>query len=448
MKLPLVSVCSTLLCIPSVLAQTPAPTQPELSPKAAYTDAMQPLESTRAQVANWSDAEIAALKVTIGRAAEQCQARHPEDFDGDPLIDLAKLCALGQAWPAVVQSTTRYINAKDNSKPRLGEAYAAQIDAELHLKDHASALAGAQAMLSAVRYDALTAETIDEVLAYMQFAYTADAVSLAELREPLLLANIKSAATSSAQSAVNDGASQAIHELYDDGLALAALQQLAGEMEDARATVSQLDAALPAALNSDDLLPITASRRRYALLGHPLPQLRLTGYLRHADPLPEIPATNAITALLLFPDWCAQCVRMGKSFPETVFTVAGHEAYLYGMLDETVQPNRTLSSDGFNPADSSLLLQQTPTLVIPGADLDRFAVNGFPFLVITDAHGIVRVAQPIDPNAIQPGNTIDTAIACIGDHWPLRRSSVQKTASRTPHAPATSRTHPPTNSLH
>lgn len=410
---------------------------------------MQPLESTRAQVANWSDAEIAALKVTITRAAGNCQARHPEDFDGDPLIDLAKLCALGQSWPAVVQSTTRYISAAGTSKPRLGEAYAAQIDANLHLKDQRAALAGAHAMLNAVPYNALTAQAIDEVLAYMQFAYTSDAIALAALRQSLVLANMKAAAaTPPASTASGEPAPQSIHELYDDGLTLASLQQLAGRPEAAHDTVAALDTSLPAALASDDLIPITASRRRYALLGRRLPGIRLAVYLRHPDPLPQIPAANAITALLLFPDWCAQCVRMGKSFPETVFTVAGHEAYLYGVLDETVPPNKTPSSDGFNPADSSLLLEQTPTLVIPGADFDRFAVNGFPFLVITDAHGVVRVAQPIDPNAIQPGNTVDTAIACVGDHWPLHRSSSQKTASRTPHAPAISHAHPPANSLH
>lgn len=447
MQPTIVSLFAAILCISPLVAQTPPPAPTQLSPKAAYADAMQPLESTRAQVANWSDAEIAALKVTITRAAEDCQARHPEDFNGDTLIDLAKLCALGQSWAAVVQSTTRYINAADSPRPRLGEAYAAQIDANLHLKDHVSALAGAHAMLNAVPYNALTAEAIDEVLAYMQFAYTSDALALAALRQPPLLTNMKLAALPASRVS-NEPNPQSIHELYDDGLLLASLQQLAGKPDAAHDTMTALDASLPAALDSDDLIPITASRRRYALLGSPLPELRLAAYLRHPDPLPQIPAANAITALLLFPDWCAQCVRMGKSFPETVFTVAGHEAYLYGLLDETVPPNKTPSSDGFNPADSSLLLEQTPTLVIPGTDFERFAVNGFPFLVITDAHGIVRVAQPIDPNAIQPGNTVDTAIACVGDHWPWHHSSTRKTASRTPHTPATQRTHPPANSLH
>jgi hypothetical protein len=439
----------SLVAIPSLaplLAQTPSPTpEPQLSPKAAYADAMQPLETTRAQVANWSDAEIAALKVTVTRAAANCQARHPEDFNGDALIDLAKLCALGQSWTAVVQSTTRYINATDNPKPLLGEAYAAQIDANLHLKDQRAALTGTRAMLAAVPYNALAAQAVDEVLAYTQFAYTREAIALATLRQPLLLANLRAATSPTAAStpAPSDDAhsSQSIHALYDDGLILASLQQLASKLAEASATIATLDAALPTTLGPDDTIPIASSRRRYALLGKPLPELKPTMYLRHPDPLPQIPAADAITALLLFPDWCAQCVHMGRAFPPTVFTVAGHEAYLYGLLTETVTPHKTLSSDSFNPADSSLFLDQTATLVIPNTDFDRFAVNGVPFLVLTDRHGTVRVAQPIDPTAIQPGDTVDTAIACVGSYWPLPRS-LQKTASRSPITSGKTSTHP------
>jgi hypothetical protein len=427
-----------------LLAQTPSPTAPpQLSPKAAYADAMQPLEMTRAQVANWSDAEIAALKVTVTRAAADCQARHPEDFNGDALIDLAKLCALGQSWTAVVQSATLYINATDNPKPLLSEAYAAQIDANLHLKDQWAAFTGARAMLAAVPYNVLAAQAMDEVLAYTQFAYTHEALALATLRQPLLLANLRATAnpTAAATPASLDEAHspQSIHALYDDGLILASLQQLSGRLGEASETLAALDRALPLTLASDDAIPIASSRRRYALLGKPLPELKPTMYLRHPDPLPQIPAANAITALLLFPDWCAQCVHMGQAFPPTVFTVAGHEAYLYGLLTETVTPHKTLSSDRFNPADSSLFLDQTATLVIPSADFERFAVNGVPFLVLTDPHGIVRVAQPIDPTAIQPGDTVDTAIACVGSYWPLPRST-QKTASRSPRTPGPGQT--------
>lgn len=393
---------------------------------------MQPLTTTRAQVSNWSDAEIAALKVTIARAADACAARHPADLDGDALIDLAKLCALGQTWNAVVEATTRYIQSDSPAKPLLADAYAAQIDANLHLKNEPAALSGARTMLAIVPYDELAAETIDEALAYMQFAHTADALSLAALRQPLILTRLKAAASPSAPApseASSAASAQCIHTLYNDGLALAALDQLAGRLQAAVETIASLDAALPPALPSDDSLMIATARRRYALLGHPLPALRPLSYLRSNEPLPQLPARNAITALLVFPDWCAQCVRMGQRFPETVFTVAGHEAYLYGVLAETVPPAKAPLAEGFDPADSSLLLNGTPTIVLTPSVLDRLAVDAVPFLLLTDATGTVRVAQSIDPSAIQPGNTVDTAIACVGAHWPLQTANRRITAS-------------------
>ncbi len=423
-------------CLSSLNAQTPnsPAAQPQLSPKAAYDEAMQPLTTTRAQVSNWSDAEIAALKVTIARAANACAARHPADVDSDALIDLAKLCALGQTWNAVVEAATRYIQSDSPSKPLLADAYAAQMDANLHLKNEPAALSGAHAILTSVPYDALSADAIDEALAYMQFAHTADALSLAALRQPLLLAGLKAAAlppsSAPASPATSTGSSpQSVHALYSDGLMLAALEQLAGSEPAAAETVASLDAALPAKLPSDDSLIIATARRRYALLGRPLPPLRPIGYLRSHEPLPELPARNAITALLVFPDWCAQCVRMGEGFPETVFTVAGHEAYLYGLLAETVPPAKAPRSEGFDPADSSLLLNGTPTIVLAPAVLDRLAVDAVPFLLLTDASGTVRVAQSIDPSAIQPGNTVDTAIACVGAHWPLHATMNRRAAA-------------------
>src|SRR5262249_52425991 len=154
---------------------------------------------------------------------------------------------------------------------------------------------------------------VDEVLAYTQFAYTREALALAALRQPLLLANLRPPDATSV-AAGDTHSAQSVHELYDDGLILASLQQLLGKLDEASQTVAALDQALPAQLAPDDAIPIASSRRRYALLGKPLPELKPTMYLRHPDPLPQIPATDAITALLLFPDWCAQCVHMGRAF--------------------------------------------------------------------------------------------------------------------------------------
>jgi hypothetical protein len=386
---------------------------------------MHPLEVTRHSIANWSDIEIQSLKVAIERATIACKARDPKTFTGDALVDLAHLCALGLEWPAVVQSTTLYIAADEPSKPLLNQAYAAQIDAELHLKDEASALAGAEAMLRLMPYDALAAEVVDEAITYMQFVHTTDALALDTLREPLLLAQIRGRNTPPDPAAAPAPASsyppQSINYLYSTGLGFAALQQLAGRPEAARATVAALDAALPAGLTPDDTLPIAAARKRYALLGQPLPAITMLASLAMPNKLPELPAPHAITSLLLFPDWCAQCVRMGGQFPQSVFLVEKHEAYFYGLFAETMpHPQRAPSNDGTPPKPTPReLLSETPTVVVPPSVIDQFAAADFPFLIIADSHGIIRVLQPVDQDALQSGDTLDTAVARVGAQFPL-----------------------------
>ncbi len=405
---------------------------------------MHPLNTTRHSISNWSEVEIDALRIAIGRAATACAARDPKTVSGDALIDLARLCALGQSWSAVVQTTALYIAAGAPSKPLLNQAYAVKIDAELHLKDETNGLSDAEAMLLAVPYDRLAAEAIDEAIDYMQFAHTADALTLDALREPLLLAQIRAASVTPASSRPEDGTTppaavapslpaQTLHDLYATGLAFAALQQLGGQVDAARSTVAELEAALPAELSSDDALPIAAARQRYGLLGKPPPAVALLASLSMPNKLPQLPAPRAITALLLFPDWCAQCVRMGRQFPESVFTVSGHEAYFYALLAETLplKPKTKSALGGTAPKPTAREpLTETSTVVVLPAVLDQFTATAYPFLIVADGHGIVRVVQPVAEDALQPGGTIDTAIAWVGGQWPTVAPATP--ASQTP----------------
>jgi hypothetical protein len=398
--------------------QPPAP--PQLSPKAAYTDAMHPLEVTRHSIANWSDIEIDALKIAIANAATACAARSPKTFSGETLIDLAHLCALGQSWPAVVESAGLYIAADTPTKPLLTTAYAVKIDAELHTKDEANALTDSLAMLQAVPYDSLVAETVDEAIDYMQFLYTAHALRIDALRQPLLLAKIR--ATQPTPDAAATNPPQSTHELYATGTAFAALQQLANKPDAAAATIADLDATLPTTLTPDDTIPIAAARKRYAFLGRQLPNVAMLESLSMPNnKLPQLPAAGAITARLIFPDTCAQCLRMGSLFPPSVFLVNGHEAYLYGMIAEVApqQPKPAPSKDAPPPRPTPReILAETPTIVVPASVLTQFAAEDFPFLIVADSHGIVRLIQPADYDVVQSGGALDSAIALIAETWP------------------------------
>lgn len=436
LRFGLVLFCLTpFLHTPLLQAQSAAP---QLSPKAAYDDAMRPFEATRRSISNWSDIEIDALKVTISRAATACRERDVKTLTGADLIDYARLCALGQQWPTVVVATDRYIKADAPEKPLLKQAYVAKVDAELHIKDEPNALTDALAMLKAVPYDQLVAQAVDETVDFMELMYTADALTLEAARQPILLKKFAAAASTSTKlSPQTQPPPQTLHELYAEGLIYASIQQLANKPADAAKTLAELHAILPEKLNPDDLIPIAAARRRYSFLGKPLPSIEMRELLSLPNRLPDLPAQHAVTALLLFPDWCTQCVRIGKDFPQTVFQVEGHEAYFYGLMAETLPPaTKVTVGPGEAPPRPGprQILAETPTVIVPPSVLTQFAAEDFPLLIMADSHGIVRIVQSVSDDVLQPGGTMDTAVARIAATWPLAAPAAPKSAPALPSA--------------
>ncbi len=411
---------------PSAGTQDGEASVPQLSPAAAYQQAMGPVEITRRSITNWSEVEQASLAVAIRQASAACTAKSYVTYSGNNLADFARLCALGQAWPTVVEAANRYLGEKTNDA-RMSEIYAAKIDAELHLKQEPEVLQDAKAMLAAVPYSSAVAEASDEALTYMEVLYTSDALSLAQVRQAPVLRALQ---TRLAEAAIEPGNSAlrslSVVALYRQGLTLALLEQFNGKPEDAKQAVALLDNAVASGLTSDDENSIVAMRRGYAMLGLPLGKLPVSSSLDLPGRLPDIPAHRAMTVLLLFPDWCAQCVGLARQMPETVFSVDGHEGYAYGLLAETVPPQSPSkqraatqrSVNKFDPAFTANYLRGTPTLVVDPQLLLRFNFVDVPTLIATDSKGIVRYIGTADESAFQPGQTVDSLVAAIGKRWP------------------------------
>jgi hypothetical protein len=399
----------------------------QLSPAAAYQEAVRPVEVTRHAIANWSEIEQASLAIAIKQASTACAARQPGDYSGDALADLIRLCALGQAWPVVERASGRYIEQK-TTRPRLAEVYAAKIDAELHLKDEAAALRDAMQTLEAVPYSSVPANATTEALDYMELLYTGDAVALATKRQPLILEALgRTPATPGPADSGTTAIAPTIPDLYRQGLRMAVLQQLDGQTEASRRTVAALDAVLSPGLSSDDHLEIEGVRHQYAHLGELLPPIAPSRSLDLSSRIPEIPARDSITALLLFPDWCAQCIRLARQIPEGGFSVMGHKASMYGLLVETVPAEKPpkisektgeTQPDSFNPAYAAASLGGTPTVMASSELLAAFDAVDVPLLIITDSRGVVRYIEAVDENALLPGGLVDSAIALVGKRWP------------------------------
>jgi hypothetical protein len=441
-----------LLLSSIAFAQTP-PAPPQLSPQSAYEQATRPLEITRRSIENWSDSETAAFAVAIRQAKEQCTARTPSQYSGEDLIAYARLCALGQQWPTVEEAVTLYLHVQRTAKPPktiadfpgLPQAYAYLIDASLHLNDPTVALVTALEMVETVPYTDLTSQATNETIRYLQLIQTTNALRLLAKRQAVLLALFRS------PTAVNPAASPRtlpLHDLYADGIALASLQQFANQPEAAAATITELDAALPPSLSPDDSILIAESRRQYALLGAPLPEIAPSAYLlrKPVTSLPRVETNfGAATALLLFPDWCAQCVRMGPQFMTTLSRINQYDVRFYALLAQatpfpTPEPTpaktrptsakatRFLPSSAApaaapdqsqaQPKTPAELLRDTPTLIVPNDTLTRFAVTDYPFLIVTDHKGIIRFLQPAPENVLVEGGLADQVVVRVIEQWP------------------------------
>ena len=319
------------LCSSMALAQAP-----QLSPQAAYDQAIAPVEITHRSIANWSDIETAALGVAVQQAKDACLARTSVTFTGDDLISFARLCALGQQWPTTFTAATTYINSKDVAKPQPAQAYAYEIEADLNLKDEKSALRASIAMLQAVPYGPLSDEVTTSTLRYLQIAFADDAVTLHLARQPILLRLLRTPPAAPAQP--NAPASIPLHTLFEHALDFAALEQYLNQPRLASGVISDIDAATPSNLSPDDAVPITEARRQYALLGTHLPSISVTTSLLSPTAPPRInPDFGASTVLLLFPPWCAQCIRQAPQIAPAISRLGGN-VRIYSLLADNPPP--------------------------------------------------------------------------------------------------------------
>jgi hypothetical protein len=408
--------------------------------------AVHPLEIVRRSMDNWSESELSAFTVAIKNAKQECAARKPEQFSGDDLVAYAKLCSLGQDWATMGIAAGMYIDSDTTPKPQLATAYGFKVESKLHAYDVLETLAVEKSMLHDVPYGE-TADTVtNEALTYLQLAYTDDALTLHAMRQPLLLAELKS-----------DKPLLPRPVLYADGLAKAALEQYVGKPEAATATVAELDAALSSGagtpLAPDDAIPIDVLRRQYALLGKPLPPLQLQLSLKDVQEKPHV-TPGAAMAFLLYPDWCAQCVRMAPNLWDAVTRLGDQEIRVYGLIAEPtpnksallVEQNKPMGPPPApaaippgvappqpRPKTPSELLLHTPTLVVPPEMLKTFAATDFPFLVVVDRANIVRFAAPAPESVLEPGDFLDRVAAHVVEQWAKEKlRNTQQTAAGNP----------------
>jgi hypothetical protein len=452
--------------LPLASAQTPAPGQPpsepQLSPQAAYDRATRPLEITRRSPQNWSDVELAALKVARENAKTECAARNPDQLNGEDLLALAHLCAFAFEWQAVHQAASNYINAAQGAtsagnsqgSTELATAFDYKVQASLNLNDPEDAVHTVQTMLRTAPYDLFASEATNSTIEFIRFIRTDESLVLLAQRQPILLARIKTQASPAQGS---NGAAVAalpnthpplpLYALYADAMALPSTQQFANQSQAADESYAELESALPGSLSSEDAMYIGEKRRQYLLLGTHLPTLDPMGFL--AFPGAAAPDklntwfANA-TVFLLFPDWCNQCVVMGSNATSKTKELAdAYHVRFYPLIAQAHPLEKQVESPAKNvplstkpgkaaqgkserlhvdqqlamKSSPDALLEGTPTIVVPDETIDKFAATDFPLIVAADHNGIIRFIHRASDDTLAPGGDIDRIVQHIISTW-------------------------------
>jgi len=451
-------------CLVTAQAQSPSSSSPQLTPQAAYDQATRPLDITRRSPQNWSEVELAALKIATDQAKADCASRSPDQFTGEDLLAYARLCALGQEWKPVEQAASNYLNAQKAATPverviesrGLATAFDYEVQASLRLKNPERALLAAQTMLRTVPYDDLTSEATTSTVHYLQLIHTDQALALLAQRQPILLSLLRAHVASSTQALSSSHLTIPLRALYAEAIAFPAMQQFANQTEAAAAAFAELEATLPASLSPDDAVFIAESRRQYLLLGSHLPTITTFAWLPDPAGIPPEINTNfgSATVFLLFPDWCNQCVALHPNFMPVSKRLRENDARFFALLaqanplpkvvpkDVTKAVNNTGPSGAVSkPAriapfsggrpdiphvelqlnikpTAAALLVGTPTFVVPSQTLNSFVATDFPLIVVVDHNGIIRSIQVAPDNAMVPGGVVDQIVDHVANQWP------------------------------
>lgn len=389
---------SSLLCAqdaekPATGVQQPEPAAAMASPGAEYKAAMRPLDVVRGSLDNWSDAELGALAVGMHRAQAACHARKAEDFAGDDLYDLARLCSFGQDWNAANTAATRYIDSR--APTYRAQAYALSINAWVRLNGVDVAVETARTMLRSVPYDAEVAYAVRYLKDDLEQSGNPLAAKLAQEEHGAIL---QALAAGVPLKAAHGDAAMSVGLLYDSAMELAFFDKFEGKDYDADSVAEDCDDALThvQSIAPEDRQRIDAVRLQFGLLGKRLPSIAVTKALSSPTAKAAIEGELGVgTVFVVFPDWCAQCRTMMKTMTEFARVNAKTPLHAYGlMFSETGE-----GGDRRIQAEIAKELSGTETFLVPEDTAKTFGALDFPTAIAVDTRGVIRFIGIIPADA-------------------------------------------------
>ena len=358
----------------------PAPAKP--LPGSIYKQVMHPLDVVRSSVDNWSEAELGALGVGIHKAHEGCTQANSQNYSGDDLYDLARLCSLGQDWKTANAAAQQYIAG--GAETHRAQAYVISMNALVQLESVDAASQTALEMLHKLPYDAEVAYGLRYIKDYLERDGKWIAFTLADEEQYPLVQALRQ---NTPLKAAHGDAVISLGALYESGMQLAFFRRYAGDDDGAAETVAALDAAIATSqFIAEDQDRINTVRAQYKLLGTRLPDLNPIQSFFSASTKPRVdPNFGVATVLVLYPDWCTQCRKMMKTLTAFAITNGDVPIHAYGLMFSE------------SPTDAAKLAQEqnadlngTATQLVPASTAQLFAATEYPLGIVVDKGGLIR----------------------------------------------------------
>ncbi len=350
---------------------------------------MHPLDVVRSSLDNWSDAELGALSVGMEMARQACIQDKAEEYSGDDLFDLARLCSFGQSWNEANTAATRYIDSR--AEPHRAQAYAMSMNALVHLGGMDLAAQTAHIMLRGLPYDAEVAYALRYMKDALEQAGNPEALQLALDEHPAIVSALR---TGVPLQAAQGDAVISLGAVYESAMELAFWQRYAGEDKDAAATAAEVDSALPASavLTAEDRQRIDAVQMQYRLLGTHLPDVTVLRSLQSPKTKAAMPsAYGRATVFVVFPDWCGHCRKMMTALKAFDIANSTTPIHAYGLVFADKSIADIEGPQAVEASSANLkTLSGLPVFEIAPESVQGLGALDYPLGVAVDETGAVR----------------------------------------------------------
>jgi hypothetical protein len=272
-------------------------------PSVSLNRLLESVDQARGPTDNWSPIERRALAEAQSRASIDCRHYNFGSTDPSSLLAIARLCAFGNRWPEALNAASSYVaHAPEHSLDGLVLIQRSQI----RMGRVEEAVATARRIASLSSFDTQSNAALDEIIDALQYSYPIQALQIARLRQPLLLARIQESLDSNAEASISD-----VHSLFTSALLLPVLLRFEGADSEADEEHSQLSTLKDRYASKEtgvadyllDAYPF------YSLLGSPLQPT-----MRTIAKAPQPRQLSVLRIFLIQPPDCLGCGELSAQF--------------------------------------------------------------------------------------------------------------------------------------